>query len=488
MPREGSSSVARVPSTRRSLRPALACMAALSLAAPASAAGRDDPVVVSGAELPALAGVAPERVVAFRYKRTRSGRHEKWKQIPVQVDERKVADFGSVPGSNSAPGADGTVYGTPPIGLTALQYADPDTFVGADSDPALDADDEVALMAADAGDKARKRSRRPRGVRAATRLRVADPLDGARRFVYLFESTGTRTSSAGKDYVNYDFVLDSGDYKTTYKRADGPNPEHSVVSTAVYSAGFSDRWFFDQLAIADGPDFLDGFKFQFAPSTCGRSEATFNDAEGAFVANIDGPVRAIRSYVGANSGPLTERTHLFYRERQEIRTDLRVHVVGGLMTFHDLSVAGIGMTYLDSVNRAGVAVDGNPETLDAALPSWRLWTGPQGSLWSADRTESSFSAEMDAASSAWYLDDSSPGSTQQQCWGDAQALGEAGIRSTASIPNTDPSIGGTDFLHMTTTELMSPPGVGAAASERLAAELDAPLALTAKPVRLRPRG
>lgn len=475
---------------------AAALAAAVALGAPATAVAqadhpRDEPVVLDGASLARLAGVAPERVVAFRYKRTRSGKHEKWRQIPVQVDERKLVDFGSAPGSNNTPGVDGTVYGTAPIGVTALQYTDPATFVGADSDPALDADDEVTLMAGDAGDKARKRSRRPRGVRKATRLRVADPLGAATRFVYLFESTGNRSSAAGRDYVDYDFVLDSGDYKQTYKRADGPNPEHSTVATPVYSAALSDRWFFDGLSIAangaSGAEILDGFKFQFAPNTCGRSEATFNDAEGAFVANIDGPVRAIRSYVGANSGPLTERTQVFYRDRYEIVTDLRVHPVGGLMTFHDLSTAGIGMTYLDSVNRGGVPVDGNQDAVDSALPSWRLWTGAQGSLWSADRIESSFKDAMLAASSAWYLDDSTPGSTQQQCWGDSQALGEAGIRSTYSLPDTDPRTGGTDFLHTQTTDVVSGPGGDAAGSDRLASELDAPLAPTAKPVRLRSR-
>ena len=98
---------------------------------------------------------------------------------------------------------------------------------------------------------------------------------------------------------------------------------------------------------ASGVDILDGFKFQFGPTQCGRSEATFNDAEGAFVANVDGPVRAIRAYVGANSGPLTERTDVFWPDRHEIITDLRVHSgIPGPMIYHDLSDAGLGMTYL----------------------------------------------------------------------------------------------------------------------------------------------
>jgi hypothetical protein len=332
-------------------------------------------------------------------------------------------------------------------------------------------------------------------VRRSVRLKLSDPLGSAPGFIYLFESKGKRQPDAGQDYVQYDFSVDSGDYRSTYKRADGPNPEHSTIATAAYHAGFSDRWFFDQLSIGDpaGPDILDGFKFQFAPDTCGRSEATFNVGEGAFVANLDGPVRAIRSYVGANSGPLTERTDVFYRQRHQIITDLRVHSIGGLMTFHDMSQAAVGanMSYFDSEN-SPVPVDGNQDAIGSTLPSWRYWNGI-GSLWSADRIESSFKDQLLAASSAWYLDSASPGSVQQQCWGDSQALGESGIHSTYTIPNTDPRNGPAEHLRATTTDVMVPTPLlrGAARREpmgpaRLAAELDAPLQPGLKRVKLRP--
>ena len=45
--------------------------------------------------------------------------------------------------------------------------------------------------------------------------------------------------AAGKDYVDYDFTLTSGDYKTTYKRADGPNPETSRVVTDAYEIDYT---------------------------------------------------------------------------------------------------------------------------------------------------------------------------------------------------------------------------------------------------------
>lgn len=408
--------------------------------------------------------------------------------MPVQIDQRAFVDFGSQPPDNSTPGVDGTVYGTAAIGYGALQYTDPNTFVGADPNGNLDGDDEVALMAADAGDRIRKRTRKPKGVwnAGATRLTILDPLGGPTRFFYLYRSKGRLSPDAGRDYVDYGFALQSGDYKATYRRADGPNPETSRISTSGYDAGFTDRWYFDQLAIraggASAVDILDGFKFGFGPDTCGRSEETFNDAEGAFVANVDGPVRAIRSYVGANSGPITERTHFFYSDRHEIVTDLRVHSgVPGPMTFHDLSAAGVGTTYLDASNPGGVAVDGVPDSVSDALPAWRMWTGSQGSLWSADRVEGSFAAELLAAAQGWYLDDETPSNVQ--CWGDSNAYGQSGTWSTYPPPNTDPRIGGTDTLRETTIDVMSAPGATAAAAERWSSELDSPLAVAAKPLK-----
>ena len=129
---------------------------------------------------------------------------------------------------------------------------------------------------------------------------------------------------------------------------------------------------------ATGVDILDGHKNQFATSTCRRSNQTFADDEGAFIANIDGPVRAIRSYVGANSGPLTQRTHLMYRDREDVITDLRVHAIPAIMDFIDYSSAASGMTYRSSAVPGGVTIDGSPDTVGTALPTWEAVDGPQG--------------------------------------------------------------------------------------------------------------
>ena len=469
---------------RRSL--ALGALLACVVASPAAGAKpklRPDPVVIAGSALPDLGGVTADELVAFRYRDSKHG-GGRWKQVPVQLDERKPVDFGSEPPNNNQAGVEGTVYGTAPVGASVVQYADPQTFVGADPVAGLDGDDEVSLIAADTGDMTGKRVARPKGTTGSpTAVKITDPLGGGKAYLYLYRSKGGLDPTAGDDYVDYEFQLTSGDYKPTYRRADGPNPETSTVSTDDYEIGFSDRWFYDGLEIdagkASGAEILDGFKFGFSPTTCTRSEATFNDAEGAFVANLDGPVRAIRSYVGANSGPLTERTHYFYPDRHLIVTDLRVHQIGGALTFHDLSAAGIGMTYLDAVNPAGVTVDGNPETLADAVPAWRLWTGPQGSLFSADRAEGDVAASLLASAHAWYLDDSTP-EPNDQCWGDAQAYGQGGLRSTAAIPNTDPTRQPAASLRLTTIDIVSAPGMTAESADQVSRGIDAALRIQVK--------
>jgi hypothetical protein len=221
--------------------------------------------------------------------------------------------------------------------------------------------------------------------------------------------------------------------------------------------------------------------FQGGPVRGGRREATFNDAEGAFVANIDGPVRAIRAYVGANSGPLTQRTHIFYPDRHQFVTDLRVHAVPGPLTYHDLSAAGLGMTYLDSANPGGATVDGVVDALSDAVPQWHVWTGPQGSLFSADRVEGDFAAQVLASASGWYLDSENVApSVQQQCWGDDDAFGQGGLRSTFSMPNTDPRSSPSQDMRLTTTDVIAGPGITQATARALSEGIDAPLQATVR--------
>ena len=322
--------------------------------------GREaDPIVLRGAETPKLTGAAPGAIVAFSYD---GG----WIQVPVQVDERAVVDYGVVRQIGN--------------GFDHEAYTDPGTFAGADPDPTVDAGDEIAFMAKDAGGSATG-IRSPDGVVPSSRTAVAidDPLDpGSERFVYLFRSDSGLDPAAGRSYVDYDFSLQSGDYKTTYDfdgvanvEADAPpaNPEDSAVTTSAYTQHLLSRWVTDRMTLRTGaapsPDILDGDKAQVSRG-CGRSELTFSRGGGGFIANISGPVRAIRSQIGANSGTYTQRDDIYYQRRQDTVTYLRVHAgIGQISQFRDYSAAASGMTYRNSAYPSGVTIDGIP---DAGIP------------------------------------------------------------------------------------------------------------------------
>jgi hypothetical protein len=437
----------------------------------------DDPVVVTGAKLTPLFGVAPDRVAAFR----RSG--GSWQQVPVQVDERARIDFGREPTSNGQPGTEGTVYGTTPIGRRVLQYTDPDTWVGPDPNPAVDSNDEVALMARDAGDQAGTAAP-PEHVDPATgvELAVTDLLDpGAESWLYLFGHDGTLDPSAGQALVDYDFTLLSGAYRDTYLRADGPNPEDSTVTTPAYSHHFSDRWVDDELHVtqgaATGVDVLDRHRNQFGPGLCSRSEDTFSDGEGAFVANRVGPVRAIRSYLGANSGPLTQRTHVFYEARHEILTDLRVHPILGIMDVLDYAPAAAGMTYRHSAMTGTVTIDGVNDNVSGTGSSWELVRGPQGSLISSTelRTQQAFPpGNVDT----YYVDDATP--ALDTCTGDGAAYGVSGLRIVGAIHNTDPRFNGARRFQGRRVLTYRAPGATIADAREVTARIDRPLRVMAR--------
>jgi len=413
--------------------PLFALMLCALVASPvtqASTLARDrDPVVLQGSDLPRLTGLAPSSVVAFRFEAT-------WVQIPVQIDERDTVTFEQVYGGDFSQ-AD----------IDIETYTDAGTYVGADPDPLFDDDDELVFMARDAGEAAPAAVSLPAGVVAGSgvQLCISDSLDGGMGFVYLFETDGSLTPDAGADYVSYDFDLVAGSYPDDYNLANGPNPETSTVVTPLYETEFSDRWIRHVTKVkagaASGVDILDRHKNLFAPGVCTRSEETFSDGEGAFFANIDGPVRAIRSYMGANSGPLTQRRHLFYEGRQDLATFLRVHTIGGMIDLYDYSPAASGMTYYNSNNTGGVTIDGSPDSVTAGLSDWEMVTGSQGTLIIAGGIDTDIGS---LTITSYYDDDTTP--SNKQCTGDDFEYGQSGLWITSTIPNTDPILGASSTL------------------------------------------
>ena len=422
-----------------------------------------DPVVLTGAQAPALVGAPPGRVVAFRAS------SQGWSALPVQVDERRDTTIAAV--YNLPPNQ----FGGTSTNVNVKVYADPNTFTGADPDAAVDADDEIAFMARDAGGPAGELAA-PAGTVAASGVEVAihDPAaPGTAGYVYLFRSDGSLDPSAGRSYVDYDFQLASGDYKTTYRRQDGPNPEDSTITGATYTAHFSDRWLLDRvsLTLGDRPttDLVDRVMYRF-PATCGRSEDTFDDAEGAFVVNKVGPVRALRSYVGANSGPNTQATHAFYDVAMETVIDLRVHAIPGVGATLDLGPPAAGMRFRSPQAPGGVTVDGVPDTVATGVPSWWSITGTQGNL----AVAAAHSTNLPLVPASHYQDDTTP---TGQCTGDGQAWGEAGSFFNTAIGCTDPGQGCNGALRTRFTTIAGPPG-DPAVVERWAQQALQPLTVT----------
>ena len=144
----------------------------LSVTQPGTLNRPADPVVFTGNDVSSMIGIAPGDLVAFRD--TGTG----WQQVPVQVDERAMVTMYQIYGQT---------LGTP--NLTILTYTDANTFVGADPDATIDANDEIVFMAKDTGGRVPSSQPAPADVDVASQLeiRVLDPLDaGQVGWVYLF--------------------------------------------------------------------------------------------------------------------------------------------------------------------------------------------------------------------------------------------------------------------------------------------------------------
>lgn len=423
-----------------------------------------DPVVLTGSALPGLIGALPGRIVAFRRAGT-------WVPIPVQVDERAVVDFG-------------TIYNNPALsGFAVLTYTDPLTWTGVDPDAAFDANDELVFMANEAGDLWTTEPE-PAGTLAGSGVvvTITNPINGAIGYVYLFQSDGSLDPGPGPDPVSNTFyLLPSGaTYLSQYNTSSGPNPENTVIASASYSVHFADRWICNEMHLtaggATGVDILDGRKARYAPGACTRSERTFSDGEGAFIVNRQGPVRALRGYCGANSGPTTYRIHAFYEAREDVVTVLRVHPIPSLMDFFDYAPAATGMIYRNDLNLAGVTIDGAPDAVTPGPIRWEMVTGAQGTLVMTGLIHT----DIPAFSPTSYYQDASP-APNPQCSGDNSEYGASGLRITSALPNTDPALGAYNVLEATRVIAYDGPGKDVAFAEARALEAQTPFAASVAP-------
>lgn len=405
------------------------------------------PVVVTGADLPGLIGVAPEDVVAFAV------RDGDFAPIPVQVDERFFYDLATVYTGMSPKDCARRAWCRDLDGhVEHLGYADPNTHVGPDPDATVDADDEVALMLADFGEVA---TGHPSGVDPRTAAVLTVAVDGETRAAYLYRRTDSRLDpAAGKQYVRYTPHFVRGEYLETYERGGrrppwmgwptgnpsrdrlGSNPERTRVETGTYTLGFADRWILNRMEIGGGADLLDVDMIAFAPGVCWRSPYTGSLSEGGFLVNRSGPVRALRHVVGFNSGPLVDGQWTFYARHAESVVNLRVHPIPGAMSFLDLSEEAVGMVYRNEANPGGALVDGHADALEGSPVSWESWSGPDGAFGIRHRFDTDGFVPNIVS---YHIDNAEP--NIDACMLDGAYYGAHGLYLDGTIPNTDPRRG-----------------------------------------------
>jgi len=480
-----------------------------------------EPLVVTGGQVDLP--VAPHLVVGFRRE------ERSWVQVPIQIDERHEVDWDAVKQ------VDCRVHLRE---LTELLYSDPNTYAGPDPDPTFDEDDELVFMFRDIGiyPFADETGQYPNGVHpdSVRELQISDPDHPSQitGYLYLFEATegtecpssGCLESSAGEVRVKYNFTLTRRDeetgsnaYKDVYAfdnrgNGGGGNPEDSTVETLFYSRHWCENWLSDQLSFATGDDFLLLQDFQFLPSNCGRHVGTFRKSRTGFITNKSGPLRAIRSWVGANSGTLTQRDSLMYEAREDHVTHLRVHAIPGVMEYA-LFQPDVPLTWYNGKNRDGVAMDGVMDDIDTTFSPWQLVTSEWGSYLRSYKVEQDIFPGLGIASAmeTFYVDNRTPenitdsglaihpGNWHMCCsqhLNETVAWGVSGTRLQEwipGVPNTDPNRGkpysdpipegqckqGHDstvsLLRVHLRQLYLEPGLGASEGEELHSELENPL-------------
>jgi hypothetical protein len=276
----------------------------------------------------------------------------------------------------------------------------------------------------------------PIGVIVSTKKEVVVNDGLTNSYVYLFQQDGSLQQGAGINYVQYQYSPTN----TVFDYGSKLNAENSFITTSKYKWHFAGEWISDQLVL-NNVDILDRHKAFFGDGNCIRSENTFSDGSNAFVTNKAGAIKVIRSYMGANSGPYTQRTNIFYEGRQDILTDLRVHSIEGIQDVFDYSPAAKGMNYTNSLNSTPITIDGVKETVVKGNIQWELVSGSVGSLVILHKKNTTFVGSETTFSSYW---DDAKGRPASRCTGDGQAWGTSGISLGFNLSTlfTEPIKGG----------------------------------------------
>ena len=360
---------------------------------------------VDSARVAAPAGPDVTTLTGWRWDGTR------FVEIPFQVDEVFTRYLGnSASGFSVYSGEDQhTSYAFQREGFRYTQ-SDPanpclavaDSPVATDPVKGLDANDELAFMARDAGSQAPADAKKPYGAKAVKAVRVLDPLTQQSSYVYVMQGLAP-SFTAATGYVHYSRDANAGTFEKSQSsysgygnaatgtycdaagnvvlKADGtPDVQRrrprdtATITTDRYRYRYDGRWLMTQVQVkADGeasygPDLVDRWKArafqQDAESEtpcCGYEEEDTNwGGSSTLLGERSGPVRTIRETWGADSGTNVVRRETFYRDDMVMKTWLRVHVIpplDGIYAQWDYN-AGVMTKYYNPQRMDGVAIDG----------------------------------------------------------------------------------------------------------------------------------
>jgi hypothetical protein len=359
-------------------------------------------------------GTAVDRLLGYRW----DPRRRRFRQIPFQVDEQ-FARYLANPASGFSFYSGEDQHTTYAYDREGFRYSEndpsnpclarPASPTAIDPVPGLDHNDEVAFMASDAGPRAPRRAKLPKGVDGVRRIALRDPTEPAAgpRFVYVMRSEGKKgpkpAFSARNGYVSYrrdsnaDLFEKSESSFEGYGNAErgpycdaagnvvlGPDGQpdiqrrrprdYATISTPRYRFRYDGRWLMTRIEVSAnggrtyGPDLIDRWKaraFAQDPGSetpcCGFEEEDTNwGGSSTLLGERVGPVRAVRETWGADSGTNVIRRETFYRDEMRMKSWLRVHVIpplDGIYAQWDMNAARITRFY-NSRLPEGVPVDG----------------------------------------------------------------------------------------------------------------------------------
>jgi hypothetical protein len=364
------------------------------------------------ADVVAPEGVATNRLLGLRWHAAA----RKFIQIPFQVDEvftrylnNERSGFSVYSGEDQH-----TTYAYDREGFRHRLdgppedpcRARPDSSVAADPVKGLDANDEVAFMASDAGPQAPSGAALPKGVEAIKEMRVTNPTGGDAGYVYIARTTAKGPQpafTAANGYVKYERDANADTYAFSQSSYDsyGAAPEgfycdeegqivrnadgtpkigqrrprdRATITTRRYKFRYDGRWLMTKVQISPdggrtyGEDLVDRWKaraFAQDPGSetpcCGYEEEETNwGGSSILLGEKVGPVRAIRETWGADSGTNVIRRESFYRDAMKQKTWLRVHVIpplDGIYAQWDFNAAQVD-TFYNSTHREGIKIDG----------------------------------------------------------------------------------------------------------------------------------